>query len=506
MMKKLVSFLLAALMLTCLITPLSLASAEAKSDVVLTLATEWTGGPNATVATDSIYFQEWMKATGITFETVPASAEQLSMRVATDTLPDIIQAFDTSSFLGSNVYSLIADDVIMPLNEMIEAGHCPNYMSALQSIPEADKLAKSDDGLYPGFYMLRAEDSYKTFGGMLVRQDWLTELGLETPATVADWDTVLRAFKAEKGATSALSGMWAALDGMRNAYGVTDAFYVEDGAVKYGPIESNYELFLQQMNAWMIDGILDPDIFTESADTVYAKIANNEIGALYGYTGSTFNKILTMDNPGMDFVAAPNPIYSEDTPRFITATYPLQTTAFMLSATCQDPVLACQLIDWIYSPEGTMLSTFGVEGVSYTYDENGTPVFTDVVLNNPDGYSRTDAQAIYAGEANKPYIVTAESMIAGYTNEKQQDSLVIWECTDGDFRVMPPLSLTAEETAEMSALLTDIDTYTSESRLNFIYGNTPLDAYDSFVSTLQSLGIDRCIEIYQAAYDRYQNR
>ena len=497
-MKKILSIMLCALMALALLAPM--ASAE---EVVLTFATDWSGGPEAVEATDSVYMQKWMEATGIKVKAVTASDEQLATNPVK---PDIIKVFDTGSTMGSDVYSLISYGDIIPLNDLFDAGYGENYRAWLEQIPGADKMVKNDDGIYPAFYMLRAADSPKAFSGMLIRQDWLTELGLEMPKTIAEWDTVLRAFKEKKGAT--LSGMWAGLQGLEYAFAITDTFFQDGNTVKFGPVEDNYKEFLAQFNTWYKDGILDPDIFTESADAVYAKIASGEIGALFGYTGSTFNKILTMDaDVAAGWVPAPVAVYSEENPINVAfKTMPMQTTGYMISADCEHPELAAQFIDWIYTQEGTMLSNFGVEGVSFTYDENGAPVFTEEITNNPNGYSRTDALEIYSGEANKPFVVTREGMMAGYTTDVQQKSLEVWMDEENTIREITTLTFTADESDELAGIMTDITTYVSENRINFIYGNRSLDEYETFRSDIKAMGIDRALEIYQAAYDRYLAR
>ncbi len=240
---------------------------------------------------------------------------------------------------------------------------------------------------------------------------------------------------------------------------------------------------------------------------MYAKIANGEIGALFGYTGSTFNKILTMDaDVASAWVPAPVAVYSEETPKNVAfKTAPMQTTGFMISADCKNPELAAQFIDWIYSDEGTLLSNFGVEGESFEYVD-GVPTFTEYVTNNPDGYSRTDALSIYAGEANKPFVVTREGLMAGYTTEVQQASLTAWMDEENPIREIPTLTFSADEQDEISRIMTDITTYVSENRVNFIYGNRSLDEFDAFRDAIKGMGIERALEIYQAAFDRYLAR
>lgn len=497
-MKKLTALILSVLMLAAMIVP----ACAADEEVVLTFATYWSGGPEAVEATDSVYMQVWMEKTGIKVQAVTASDEQLATNPVK---PDIIKVFDTGATMGSDVYSLISYGDIIPLNDLFEQGYGANYRAWLEKIPGADKMVKNDDGVYPAFYMLRAADAPKSFSGMLIRQDWLTELGLEMPKTIADWDNVLRTFKEKKGAT--LSGMWAGLQGLEYAFAVTDGFFVDGKNVHFGPVEDNYGLFLNQFHTWYKDGVLDPDIFTESTDAVYAKIASGEIGAIFGYTGSTFNKILTMDaDVAAGWVPAPVAVLSEENPINVAfKTQPMQTTGYMISADCKHPELAAQFIDWIYSEEGTMLSNFGVEGVSYEYVD-GVPTFTPEISNNPKGYSFTDALEIYAGESNKPCVITREGMMASYTTDVQQQSLKVWMDEANTIREVPTLTFTTEESDEIVLIMTDITTYVSENRINFIYGNRSVEEFEAFRSDIKKMGIDRVLEIYQAAYDRYLAR
>jgi putative aldouronate transport system substrate-binding protein len=42
-----------------------------------------------------------------------------------------------------------------------------------------------------------------------------------------------------------------------------------------------------------------------------------------------------------------------------------------------------------------------------------------------------------------------------------------------------------------------------EMTVKFIIGQEPLSRYDGFVQTIKNMGIDRAVEIYQTAVDRY---
>ena len=52
---------------------------------------------------------------------------------------------------------------------------------------------------------------------------------------------------------------------------------------------------------------------------------------------------------------------------------------------CEDIELAMRVLDYAYSEEGYMYYNFGTEGETYTLDEEGKPVYTDLIMKDPDG-------------------------------------------------------------------------------------------------------------------------
>lgn len=54
-----------------------------------------------------------------------------------------------------------------------------------------------------------------------------------------------------------------------------------------------------------------------------------------------------------------------------------------------------QLCDYMYTTDGILLANYGVEDVTFTYNAEGKPEFTDLIMNNPDGYSYRDSVALH---------------------------------------------------------------------------------------------------------------
>ena len=86
----------------------------------------------------------------------------------------------------------------------------------------------------------------------------------------------------------------------------------------------------------------------------------------------------------------------------------------------------------------------------------------------------------------------------------QKDAVKAWT-TDVDAAYVFPkdLVLTPDDSNEASAMLGDIRTYISQAALQFVVGDRSLDEFQTFRDDLRNMGMERVLEIYQAAYDKY---
>jgi putative aldouronate transport system substrate-binding protein len=85
----------------------------------------------------------------------------------------------------------------------------------------------------------------------------------------------------------------------------------------------------------------------------------------------------------------------------------------------------------------------------------------------------------------------------------------IWDSNwdkEAGFQSMLGVTLTEDESAEYTPAINDINTYITETMVQFINGTKPLSEFDSYREQLKTMGIERCIELYQTAFDRYMAR
>jgi putative aldouronate transport system substrate-binding protein len=176
-----------------------------------------------------------------------------------------------------------------------------------------------------------------------------------------------------------------------------------------------------------------------------------------------------------------------------------------ITTACENPELAMQWCDFWYTEDGVLLANYGVEGESFEFDENGIPYITELVTNNPDGLSLMDTQFMYTTDSvNRINDVTKTRSTYTEAGLAARD---IWDYNRDDANTYPEAAaLTADEADEHSSIYSDINTYLQENIAQFMTGAKDMDQWDSFVETLYDMGIEDCIALKQAAYDRYLAR
>ncbi|WP_135552765.1 type 2 periplasmic-binding domain-containing protein [Paenibacillus cymbidii] len=439
--------------------------------------------------------------------------EQFKLMIASHDLPDVIET-NWVSYPGSPTKA-IEDGVIIKLNDLIDA-NAPNLKKLLAQNPEANKQLRTDRGELYAFPSLTVSKN-RVFSGLIVRRDWLDELKLPMPQTIADWETVLRAFKEKKGATAPFTFMYNQLGvvyGFLEAFGINNDFYVDNGKIKYGPAQPAFKQFLETFHRWYAEGLIDQDFATNDGKMLDANITNEKSGAILGFVGGTIGKYIDAmkaKNPQFKLAAAQYPVLNKgEEPKFVRREWDYNYTggAVAITTANKNPAETVKYLDYLYGEEGHMLETFGVEGQTYTM-KNGYPTYTDLIMNNPDKLPIASAMGKYF-RANYPSPGYSDDryMEQYYLYPEQKDALKVWaQYADNALKVLvPPVSTLPEEASEMARIMNELNTYKVEMTTKFIMGTESLAQFDNYTAQLKKMNVDRAIAIMQAALDRYNNR
>ncbi|NOU95782.1 extracellular solute-binding protein [Paenibacillus sp. LMG 31456] len=465
---------------------------------------------------EALVYQEMEKRTGIKVDfqhpAVGSENEQFNLMIASGNLPDIIES-DFTKYPGGPEKA-ISDKVLIKLNEIIDK-NAPNLKKFLDEHPSFKKEIVTDDGsiyVFPGIGI----GNNAVSSGLVLRKDWLTDLGLTVPETIDEWTNVLRQFKEKKGSkapfTIRLSDFNKEL--FNGAYGIGWEFYQDNGKIKYGPYEAAYKDYLTQLNAWYKEGLIDPDFATQDAKSLDAKITNNTAGALTAAVGGGIGKYLNAmqsKDPKYDLVGAPYPVLRKgDEPKFINKPYEYRGGGSAgITPSNKHAAETAKWLDTFYSNEGHMLKSFGVEGQTYNM-VNGYPKYSELITNNPDKLSIGEAMSKYLRVAQpSPGLVGDDRYADQYFALKQQkeaSAIFSKHQKNADAILLPRISQSPEEAGELSSIMAEINTYQSEMFLKFVMGAEPLSQFDKYKNQLKNLKIERAIALKQAAMERYNKR
>lgn len=460
--------------------------------------------------------KKWLKEFNIdiTFMHPPAGQEkeQFNLAIVSRELPDLFE-YNWLGYPGGPEKA-ISDNIIIKLNELVNQ-NAPNFKTVLETNELINKQVRTDEGdlyVFPAY----SGSKYHISGGLVLRKDWLDELHLSVPETIDDWTEVLTSFKEEKGSSAPLTGTVADIlsnEGIFNdPFHIGKGFYLENGKMMYGPMQPEYRQFLELMCEWYQDGLLDPDFAANDGNAVDSRVIEGQSGALMTHIGGGMGKYMnTMkDDSSFDLVAAQFPVQKKgEQPKFVPRPWEYRGGGSVaITPHNKYPEESAKLIDYLYSEEGALLKNFGVEGVSYNM-ENGYPKYTDLIMNNPDGLSVTQALGKYTrGSTPTPGYIDGRYHEQYFQLPQQKDAANLWaKVADNALDVLvPPITNSAKEAEEVSTIMATVSSYQQEMAVKFIMGQESPDHFDQYVKEMEKMNINRVIELKQKALDRYNSR
>jgi putative aldouronate transport system substrate-binding protein len=429
--------------------------------------------------------------------------------IASGELPDLIYG---PGAYQEGLEAGIKDGYFLDMTPYLDT-YLSDYNKLRTQNKETEKISVTDSGKVAAAYQIYTQQQ-SPWMGLMIRKDWLDELNLQVPKTVADWETVLTAFKEKKNAYAPLA-LCGGLSSISKGFNVgTSAIFSspymnDNGKVTYTETSDNMKAYLKVLKDWYKKGLIDPDFMTKQnspfVDT--SMVTSDQTGAFVTmYTLSDMYKAASKD-PKFQLVAVADPVPDAGSETKIGMKIPMVGGAGLaVSADSKNKELAMQWIDYLFTEEGSMLANYGIEGDTYKLGQDGKPVFAEKVTKNPDGMSMAQAMALYTLPPSMlpcHYDWTRE--LAGVSKESQE-MMNVWGQQKTD-NVMPAITMTSDENKEYASNFNNIKTFTSEQESQFVTGVADIDkGWDEFVNQVNKLGVDKCVQLEQAALDRYLKR
>ncbi len=443
-------------------------------------------------------------------------SEQFNLMVSSGDYTDIIS--DGVSHYSKGYDAAITDDIIIDLYDLAKE-YAPNYLYYLDTDPALRAALITDNGCLPTVATIYKEAGCEN-GGILIRGDWLKELGMETPETYDQLHDYVQACMEKYGAQGITIGNAMADcrgDDSLYSYGYdlyAGGYNVIDGNVVYSYLNDNYYDYLRMLADWYQDGTLYSDFFNVQMGSTDKWFASGQCPVNTG-TAANIATIESYADPSYSYelmpinapkVSADDQLHFSWTDNFSRIK---QQDSWAISTACQDPEGIMMMVNYLFSEAGQLMYNYGDEGHSFEYDENGKPQYTELITNNPDGISYKDACYIYASAVASGHLPSIMDVRAGYYyfgDEEWNVFDTFRTCdADGTYNLPTGVALNEEENQEYATLSYDITTYASTEIMKFILGQEELtpDTFETFRDTIISMGGNRMEELYQQAYERY---
>ena len=498
----------------------SLSYPIADGDVTFNMLQIYNPNASAVYGNDKDYssaltYQTLAEATGINIEFKMLAEATFSTQIDL-----IIASGDTPDFYGrslgsydSKLQAAVEEEVVIDYKPLLEE-NAPDLYNLMQRDPDwASQLENSDGSMCK----LAGYTLPKTTDGPFIRGDWLEELGLDVPTDLESLTSTLEAFKSEYDCSLTLlldSDLGSVLDQCFNMTAMGFNFFSfqldapNSGNVICGLCTEDYIQYLLTLNEYYEKGIINGDFLNTSKNlgNLESKYINGDSGVWKDDAKYTFNNAAAAREADPDWTPVAFNLDKTDYHLSRAATSGgVGMTQLYISANCEDPELAMQFVNYGYTGEGALLIQAGIEDTTFVYDENGKMSYTDLIINNPEGWTSSQATYVYLTDAWMPTIQLEEVFNMAYSDETLAAYDTWSNAYGGDDSMAIPMDcqLNAEEMSEVFTLMSDCLTIFSENAAKVILGDLDEAGYRDVIDMAMEQGLDRITEIYQGAYDRY---
>ena len=484
-----------------------------KEDVTLKILTLYsTASVTGKTGTQKIW--KWMEEqTGIKAEIEEYDAENMKTKLplilSGNNLPDV---FLRVNFTSGDLINYAINKKIIALDDYIQ-----DYGYYTKQILEKYDYAKgaltASDGHVYGLAQF-SNSPWKVFGPS-INTDWLKKVGKEKPTTLEELYEVLKAFKEQDAngngdpndeiplSSANLAAMspqneFMGFVGLAEFWPVSGTTYDDkDGKVFMTRVSDNYRYLLSWFHKCYKEGLMDPEIFSQTGDQYTEKMTANRVGVNCDNANFVSEKYATEYGIHGDYLVLGTEKFGDPVCGF---GMPFNPNLYTISATCKNPELAFMYGDFMYSEEASWLTNKGEEGVDFEWTDkdrfrtksldNGNSWY---VLNN--SWARDEwASIILPTDYNAEIKQEFDDKLTKYKKNTFQNYL----------------AFTQEETDQISMLSTDMATVIDEAFVKFITGegkDIDSDAdWNAYVKQVTDLGLDDLTKVYQAAYDRFYGK
>jgi len=429
--------------------------------------------------------------------------QRLDLMLASKTLPDIF-----------NVAQQKANDY-GPLGAFAAINKHLDILPTFSKIWESEdfirkNMISSDDNLY---YFPVYKSERQVNHGMMYRKDIFEKNNIPvSPDGPDEWFDALKKLKeiypdstplVSKTKAVFFRDMYCGWGNSRIDQNTYYGYDHDDDAFRFAPATEEWKEMLRYFNKLMENELLDPEFLTSSSDDWTAKMTQE------AQAFATFDWV--------DRMVMFKDIVKEQIPDYdLRYSYPMGPTGkhyalnyispsgFTVSADSENLEIALQLIDWLYSDEGSRLSTMGEENVTFTKDASGKVTYheLDTAGIAPSMSSLRDMYGLFRFRE----VMHPECVYFDY-HDGLQEGLKMLTDENRILPIDPVPTYTTQENEKKSELFAALKKAVEEYSSAVIFGKKNLNGdWDEWLKRAEQLGYKQIEEIDNNAYARYKEK
>lgn len=444
-----------------------------------------------------------VKLKGTASKSATDSEQVFNLMLVSGEIPDIV-VFENA--YSAKFIQYAQEGAFLPLNDLIN-NYAPNIKGFLDSHPEIRRNIIAPDG---NLYYIPYVPDGEVAMGWFIRKDWLDKLDLEIPETIDEYYQVLKAFKEQDPNGNGKQDEIPYFSRFKNVndllifWNARSSYYIENSKVHYGPYEDQYQVGVKNIVKWYKEGLIDPEIFTRGDSSREVLFRDNLGGSLHDWFVSTarYNSNLEGVIENFNIVPMAPPKAIDNVAREETKRSLLKSYGWGMSYSNKNPEITMKYFDFWWTERGRRLFNYGIEGDTYEMVD-GKPVFKDWILNS----DRNTVDILYD--------YGAQLEVGAHQDFEYEKQLMNPTALKGvkmyikngyPIEQFPNLKFTTEERDILDNLQADISTFVEENFQKWVLGAESVEEnFEKYQDNMKEMGIEKILNIYQAAYDRYIN-
>ncbi|MCP3793971.1 ABC transporter substrate-binding protein [Paenibacillus sp. CH40] len=450
----------------------------------------------------------------IDWENIPDAdfAEKKNLLLASGDLPD---AFYGAGFTDYDLINYGKDGTIIPLEDLIDK-YAPNLKALLDRRPDIKLAITAPDGHIYGLPSWEENKLDTNPFFHVINKNWLDKLGLKVPQTLDEYTQALIAFKtkdpngngkADEIPLSFMHMQWCSdIAGIFGAFGLPDNLehrIVREGKVIFTASQPQYKEALKYIHDnWYKQGLIDPESFTQDAAQYLAK-GKTPDETLGSYVWWEVEEVVGPER-SKDYALLP-PLKGPNGDQMIGRNNGggPGRGSFVITKENRYPAMTMRWIDQQYDPYMAAQIHWGPLDVVFKKDEKGKLVN----LPLPKGVSAGEFRQKVAPGTGNPGVITFDDFGKVVDMEpraqKRAEYLEKYYTPYMKKENYPSIFFEPDELDKINRIEPELIKYVNTQRGKFIVDGEVDEKWDSYVKTLEKMGLNELMEIYQKGLDRY---